>query len=299
MDIKEYISSGILEAYVLGALDKKEQEGVEAAIHAYPELADELAAIEAAMQVFAEAHATPPPAHLQQQVWNAIQVQSTGNKVPAGSTQKNDTVIPATIHNETTEQEKGRVIEFPRRERSNQLRWQRAAVLIALVGSLLVNFMFWMQRNDMQQNQVAMQQQMDTLKQQQQQLAQLADHYRKEKEMMADPSMQTIVMRTMQKDHPMAATVYWSKDKGDTYLAVQKLPMPPQGMQYQLWVINKEGKPVDMGVIENDMVVQDKMTKVSHTAPGENVAFAISLEKAGGSPVPTMENIYVMGKVAS
>jgi anti-sigma-K factor RskA len=25
-------------------------------------------------------------------------------------------------------------------------------------------------------------------------------------------------------------------------------------------------------------------------------AFAISLEKEGGSPVPTMQNIYVMGK---
>jgi len=92
----------------------------------------------------------------------------------------------------------------------------------------------------------------------------------------------------------MAATIYWSKDKGEAYLAVDKLPEPPKGMQYQLWVI-QGGKPVDMGVLPNSLIAASSMQKVSkQVMSGE--AFAISLEKEGGSPVPTMENIYVMGK---
>ena len=55
MNIKEYISSGILEAYVLGALSEEEQVQVVADIAAYPELAAEVAAIETTMQQFAEA----------------------------------------------------------------------------------------------------------------------------------------------------------------------------------------------------------------------------------------------------
>ncbi|MCF8451148.1 MAG: anti-sigma factor [Taibaiella sp.] len=46
--------------------------------------------------------------------------------------------------------------------------------------------------------------------------------------------MKTIVMRIMQKRHPMAATLYWSKEKGVAYVSVDGLPAPAPGMQYQL-----------------------------------------------------------------
>jgi len=280
VNIKEYISSGILEAYVLGALSEEEQVQVVADIAAYPELAAEVAAIEITMQQFAEANAVAPPAFLQEQIWNAIQ--------PADNTGQQTEPV----------KEETKVIPLTRRERSGQLRWQRAAVLVVLVGSLLVNLMFWFERNKMQENQLAMQQRMDTMQEQQQSLAAVVDNYKKEKDMLADPSMQSVVMRSMQKDHPMVATVMWNKEKGDAWLSVQKLPEAPKGMQYQLWVI-KDGKPVDMGMVSNDMVASGGLQKVSKQMLGEGQAFAISLEKEGGSPVPTMERVYVMGKVAS
>ena len=60
----------------------------------------------------------------------------------------------------------------------------------------------------------------------------------------------------------------------------------------------QNGKPVDMGLLPNSMVSVDGMQKVAKTVTNGQ-AFAISLEKEGGAPVPTMANIYVMGKVAS
>lgn len=278
MDIKEYISSGILEAYVLGALSEEEQVQVAANIAAYPELAGEVAAIEAAMQQFAEANAVAPPAFMQEQIWNAIHAE-TGAQ-PEAPTQET------------------KVIPLTRRERSGILRWQRAAVLLVLVGSLLVNLMFWFEHNSMRDNQVAMQQQMDTMRRQQQQLAAIVNNYQKEKDMLADPDMQSVTMRSMLKGHPMVATVMWNKEKGDAWLSVQKLPEPPKGMQYQLWAI-KDGKPVDMGMVANDMVASGGIQKVDKPMNGEGQAFAISLEKEGGSPLPTMDRIYVLGKVAS
>jgi anti-sigma-K factor RskA len=65
-------------------------------------------------------------------------------------------------------------------------------------------------------------------------------------------------------------------------------------MQYQLWVI-QGGKPVSMGVLPNSMANTPSIQKIGmRIESGE--AFAISLEKAGGSPTPTMEQIYVLGK---
>jgi len=272
VDIKEYIESGILEAYVLGSLTEKERAEVEANLSLYPELAKEINAIEDAMQLFAEANAQEPPAFMQQKIWNAIQEQS-GKDATGGA----------------------KIIPLNSIDRANNLSWQRAAVLIALVGSMIVNFIFWSQKNTLQQQELALQANMDTLKQQQQTLALQIQHYNKLNDMTADTTMQTVVMQSMVKGHPMAATVYWSKNTGDAYLAVQKLPAPPAGMQYQMWVI-QDGKPVSMGVLPNTIVDNSNMQKLAmNVKVGQ--AFAISLEKAGGNPTPTA--VYVLGKISS
>ena len=88
--------------------------------------------------------------------------------------------------------------------------------------------------------------------------------------------------------------VFWSKEKGDTYLSLVNMPMPPQGKQYQLWVI-QDGKPVDMGMIPNDMVYGGMQKIDKSILKGQ--AFAISLEKEGGNPTPT--EVMVVGNTAS
>ena len=65
VDVKAYIESGILEAYVLDALSPSERVEVETHISQHPELAAEVAEIESAMQSYAEAHAETPPAFMQ------------------------------------------------------------------------------------------------------------------------------------------------------------------------------------------------------------------------------------------
>jgi anti-sigma-K factor RskA len=62
-------------------------------------------------------------------------------------------------------------------------------------------------------------------------------------------------------------------------------------MQYQLWAI-ADGKPVDAG-----MYTEEKDSKIALANITNAQAFAITLEKKGGSPVPTMENMYVMGEI--
>src|SRR5690606_18436667 len=157
-----------------------------------------------------------------------------------------------------------------RPEGSREMRWQRAAVWLVLAGSMLVNIMLWFQRNESERAQAELAQKVTEMETSQQQMIAEVEDYRKERSMLADPGMQTV--------------------------ALHRMPMPPSGMQYQLWVI-QDGAPVDMGVIANDMVEKDGMMKVPKSvAAGQ--AFAISLEKEGGSQVPDMEQIYVMGKVS-
>lgn len=274
VNIQEYIESGILEAYVLGALPADEQARVAADIAMYPELAAEVAAIEEGVLQFAQANAQEPPPHLQEQIWNAIQQNSA---------------VPV----EEPVQPQSKTIPFAPPAPVAKPAWQRAAVWAAVGASVLTNFMLLSQRNKLKDEQVVMQQRMDSLQQKQQYLTTAMDNAAKEKEMMADSSMQTIVMKSMKPGHPMAATVYWNKVNGDAYLAMKKLPMPPQGMQYQMWVI-QEGKPVSMGVLPNAMVEGAIVSRLPMNVKGGQ-AFAISLEKEGGNPTPT--EVYVLGNI--
>jgi anti-sigma-K factor RskA len=282
VNIKEYIESGILEAYVLNTLSEKECNEVLAKIAQYPELAAEVAAIETAMLDFAKANAKEPPAFLQDQIWGTIASQDS--KI---NTQNTEYATPPAPMAKT----------IPLSPQPRELSWARAAVWVALAASALTNFVLLGQRNKARDEQTVMVARVDSLGNQQKQLASLVDRYKKASDMLADTAMQTIVMRTMQPGHPMAATVYWSKAEGEAYVSIEKLPMPPKGMQYQMWVM-QNGKPVDMGVLPNDLIASTGMDKV-HMKVTDGQAFAISLEKEGGSPTPTMENIYVLGKVSS
>lgn len=275
MNTKEYIESGILEAYLLDTLSEEEREQVATNIALYPELAKELQEIENTMFRYAESFAVTPPPALQDKIWNEISNNAVNAGKAADSAPKVNKTIP-----------------LQPQYRKPAIDWRYAAMIAILIGSLALNYILWNQGRQDKQETTALNEQMGKLQADQQQLASLLSDYRSAKVMMADTGVQTIVMHTMQSGHPMAATLYWSKGSGDAYVAMDALPMPPKGMQYQLWVIQK-GKPVSMGTLPNDMANTPVMQKIAmQVTTGE--AFAISLEKQGGNPTPT--NVYVLGK---
>ena len=214
---------------------------------------------------------------MQDRIWEAI-----SNESPAveASAQINGTarVIPLTIP-----------------ERSSYATWQWAAVMVVMVGSLLVNMYFISQRSRQMERLASMERKLSTLQQSQSQMEQALAMYRSEREMMADSMVETVVMKSVQPGHPMAATIYRDKAKNETYLAMKKLPMPEEGKQYQMWVI-QDGKPVSMGVIPNSIVESGAMARLPMEVTNGQ-AFAISLEKEGGNPSPTQ--VMVLGKTAS
>ncbi len=278
MNAQEYIASGLLEAYVLGALPDADAAGVASAMVQYPEVAAEVVAIEEALLNFDRETAIEPPAHLQDQIWNALSANAA-----AGYVQE-----------KTLQQDVPKVIPFAPQPQVQRWSMARAAVWAALIASALLNIFLWYGRKNARQDTFAMKQRLDTANEGQRALALALSKFQHEVNMMANPDMQPVVMKTTQKDHPMVAIIYYNKDGTDAYISLQKLPEAPKGMQYQLWAI-ADGKPVDLGVIRNEMVQQQGIEKVNKAVPSGQ-AFAISLEKEGGSPVPTMDRIYVMGK---
>jgi anti-sigma-K factor RskA len=90
------------------------------------------------------------------------------------------------------------------------------------------------------------------------------------------------------------AIVVWDPDQRRGVLQLDKLPPPAPGKDYQLWVIDsKKPQPVSAGVLSvpNNGLIR---TSFQPTAPVESAAaFAISVEKRGGSMKPEGQIILV------
>jgi anti-sigma-K factor RskA len=93
------------------------------------------------------------------------------------------------------------------------------------------------------------------------------------------------------------AKVYWNKDTKTTYIDAAGLPKPPKGMVYQVWALKLSPvlTPTSIGLLSDFESNDQKIFAVSQTVSAE--AFGITLEPAGGSLTPTMEQLYTLGKV--
>jgi anti-sigma-K factor RskA len=87
-------------------------------------------------------------------------------------------------------------------------------------------------------------------------------------------------------------TVYWDTTSRDVYLMVNNLPQPASNEQYQLWAL-LDNQPIDLGVFE---VKQEKfLIRMKNVQNAQ--AFAITLEPKGGSANPSLNKMYVVGKL--
>ncbi len=72
MIIKEFIESGILSMYVLGATTQEEQQEVERMAELYPEIKAELLDLQSAIDDYAYQFEVPPAPHIKQMIEEKI-----------------------------------------------------------------------------------------------------------------------------------------------------------------------------------------------------------------------------------
>lgn len=266
MDHKEYIESGIIELYVLGALSPAEAAEVEAMADLYPEIRLEIDAVRTALEQNFLEHPVTPPSHVKSNIMQAIQNEAQIQEEPA----------PA--------------IEMPT-QRTRNMNFYAYAASALLIVSLGLNFYFF------NSNQV-LKKEFGQLKWSNDSLAKdyiyLRDSYyalEGKLDMMFQPSQKMIKMTSVKQTESMAM-IMWDAKTRKVRVAMDHLEKLPQGKQYQLWAI-VDGKPVDLGVFDEMKKFEVKEMKSVENAS----AFAVTIENAGGVPSPTMEAMVVMGAV--
>ncbi len=261
MEINDIISSGLLELYVLEKTNEQETIKVESWKATYPEVAQELLAIEYSLEQYDMAHAVVPSAEVKNKLLSKIMSKNNDRTIPL-------VTIPA-----------------PVRSINNFWKYAVAASIILLIGSSILTVNYYNKyksaSNDLAIAESKIQSQESTIASLNSNLEVPLNNY-----------SQQVVLKGTPSSPSSTAKIFWLRNTGDVYVEASGLPEVPEGSQYQLWAII-DGKPVDAG-----MIMLDKNGKKYNIQKmksfGSVQAFAITLEKEGGSPTPTMEKLTVI-----
>jgi len=271
VNIEEYISSGILESYILGLASPEEAGILECVMRNSAEVRSAFEEAQKTLEDLATAQAVTPPNDLETKIWAKIQQEQTTNDIKPLVAKK-------------VELEAGETTQkiYPNKE----INWQKYAIaasvlfLVSILGNL-----FWMNDSSNNQKQIA---QLQTEKKSQD----LALKTSQEKlAVLSNPNIISVPLKGVEKHPDSKAMVYWDSNSKAVYLNAENLPKAPKGMQYQLWAL-VDGKPVSAGMYSSDKDTKEVLANIPKAQ-----AFAITLEKQGGSDVPTMENMFVIGNI--
>ena len=273
MNLKEYIESGVLELYAMGALPSEEADRVARDVAAHPELRAELRQISATLESIAPLGAAAgPSAGLRGRVLDAIDASEANRSERASDAESG-----------TAERREARVIPMETPAAPPRRSWLMAASFIGLLLTGAAAFWMWTRAEDLEDRLATLQQDQDqitrSLRQAHEELQAFRDHDNR------------VVRMNSTGEAPSMAVVYWNPEQQTVWIDAATMPPLPEGKQYQLWAI-AYGDPVDAGVFDGQRPGLQKLKNVSAAK-----VFAVTVEKKGGSPSPTLETMAVKGEL--
>ena len=282
MNLQDYISSGIVESYVLGIATAEEKAEFERMCAVHPDVRAAREAFEEKLEEHAMNNAVKPPDSLKEKIFSEIEI---------GSARPRFGTLGGEMFSNSEEEEKD--VEEP-----VKLNWKylAAAAALLMLGSIALNVYFYNKyQNSITRYEALLTAQSTLVNQTKSMEAKLS-----EKDytiyMMKDTGMRVIKMPgknvPTSPDPDCLATIYWNKKTKDVYLILNSIRPPAPDKQYQLWAI-VNGQPVNAGVFE----VEDPSVRLRMKTIQKAEAFAVTLEKKGGSTKPTLHAMYMMGKV--
>lgn len=262
MDVEKYISSGVLELYVAGALTAEENLEVQEYAKKYPEIRQEIAEIELAILKVTEA--ASPGLHK-----NSFQFlyKRLGSTAPLPSNTKK--IWPT------------------------YLGW--AASIVFAVG------MLWMflQNQKLKTAIEVTQQKRQTLEEQLYKAEQIiTDNAAKETlfNQLRNKDVNVIALGGQKVAPASYAKAYWNKTQAKVFIDAKGLPEPPAGFTYQVWSLQLDPLvPTSIGLLKDFKNNGTAVFELDN--PNESQAFGITLEPEGGSEAPNLEQLYTLGAV--
>ena len=283
MDIEDYISSGIIELYVLG-LASEEEVSILNCIRKNNSAVDKaISEAEKMLEDFADIQAVAMPLPLKEEIWTKLE---DVNRIAEEDRPDLQSKIPHLPEEHSSR--KPNTIAEQKATQTVPIKsygWAIAASVLLVLNAAANLFLYQQQKNNSQM----LSQTNSQLESKQDTLAVLQDKWA----LVQNPAIRTISLKGIDTKPDLHALVYWDQQSKAVFLSLEHMPMPPKGKQYQLWAM-VDGQPISAGVfpLAANAQMASKMLNVANAQ-----AFAITLEDEGGKSAPTLTELCVMGSI--
>jgi anti-sigma-K factor RskA len=268
VDTKAYIESGIIESYVLGLASAEEASELERLCSEHADIKNAVDEFEALIEKQAFKDAIEPPAEVKDKLMTALASEFARAQAP---------VVPLPVETQ-------KVKSF------SVARYLAAASVILLIASTVLNVFLYNNYLSVRNKYRAVLTERNSLQVSNDVFETRINNLEESMRIIENPDVRVITLKGLPGKENNLASVYWDNKTKDVYLLPTKMDTTPPDKQYQLWAI-VDGQPVDAGVFGEC----DGLCKMANIPKAE--AFAITLEKRGGSLTPTLSAMYVMGKI--
>jgi hypothetical protein len=264
MDLNAYINSGIIETYVLGNASEQEVTELFELAANHIEIKHEIEICQSALEKYVLLYKQNP------------------------SLACDDKIFKQILNTEKTKN-----MMYNTKKVSILKTWWMAAALVFVIFSSAINVYLLIQWN-MAKNDIAHLHDVNHKLIYQNYISKA--NYRSASEQLSllhKHGNKTTHLESLLPNKDFSAMAYWNSETKDVYLSIDYLPQPEQGKQYQMWAL-VNGKMISAGIIdpEKNLKTLMKMKKIDKAT-----AFAISLEKMGGTKNPTTKAVYVLGTI--
>ncbi len=184
---------------------------------------------------------------------------------------------------------------FWQRMRPFWLNFGAAAAAIVIVSLFSYNFLL---TKKLETKQAALSNLQNQIAAKQTEIDNLGMESKLDKKMIAfleDPNVVIINLVNTQPDLTAVGRVLWNTKDDQAMFCGINLPTPPEGKTYQLWAIGG-GDPKSAGIFNVNDFGKNVLMLKSLNDLGDIKQFAVSLEPAGGVPLPTGK-IYLSGEI--
>ncbi len=257
MDINNYITSGIIEMYVLGLCSPEEKDELELLRSQYPQLNKTILQFEIEFEKNTLQAASETGTVLDNKILQSL----AGLQAP---------VVPFSIKTSPVK----------------KIYWLKPVAVAAtalLIFSGIINYNLYKKS---QAQQLAL---TGKLKDSAVSVSLPANDYA----VLRNPAITPVAMYGVAPHTVCRCTMYWDKKTGKAYIMIHHLVPSPVDKKYQLWAM-VNNKPVNVGMVHDE--IRDRFIELENVPEGAT-AFTVTLENIGGSAVPTADQTFLYGRI--
>jgi anti-sigma-K factor RskA len=250
----------VVAAYVLGLASEAEQKEFDSLCKQYPELIKAKRSFELALEDQLMKEAVPVPDGMIKKV--------------LGSLKKPDAKNIYTPERESK----------PRFRKMNAWKMIAAACILLLTGSIYFGYFFSKKYQKLQEENAELKHSINR--------STHTNPFLALDPIVQKPSVKWLAMMEPKDPSHCLAHIYWDSVSAKTFLLVGNIPQPVSDKHFQLWAL-LSNHPINLGMF--DIKKQGKLIRMKNVQRAD--MFIITIEQKGGSPAPSMQTMYAVGKL--